>query len=155
MIKRSGDRAGELRGDSAVFGNRSGSSAQIHPGVKSDLAIGPVRIRHSSHDFGWQSSHSVFFAGHGWQAKMASIVIGYHGVMHTSPIIISSFLVEIRDTKLIGHGGVLEGTWERPSPATPSILARVVNNIIINFSPRSPRKFRFFSFFESVFTVPF
>ena len=35
--------------------------------------IGPVRIRHSSHDFGWQSSHSVDLAG--WQAKMASIEI--------------------------------------------------------------------------------
>ena len=36
-------------------------------------AMGPVRIRHSSHDFGWQSSHSVDLAG--WQAKMASIEI--------------------------------------------------------------------------------
>ena len=35
--------------------------------------IGPVRIRHSSHDFGWQSSHSLDLAG--WQAKMASIEI--------------------------------------------------------------------------------
>ena len=34
---------------------------------------GPVRIRHSSHDLGWQSSHSVDLAG--WQAKMASIEI--------------------------------------------------------------------------------
>ena len=34
---------------------------------------GPVRIRHSSHDFGWQSSHSVDLAGS--QAKMASIEI--------------------------------------------------------------------------------
>ena len=35
--------------------------------------MGPMRIRHSSHDFGWQSSHSVDLAG--WQAKMASIEI--------------------------------------------------------------------------------
>ena len=35
--------------------------------------MGPVRIRHHSHDFGWQSSHSVDLAG--WQAKMASIEI--------------------------------------------------------------------------------
>ena len=35
--------------------------------------MGPVRIRHSSHNFGWQSSHSVDLAG--WQAKMASIEI--------------------------------------------------------------------------------
>ena len=35
------------------------------------LAMGPVRILHSSHDSGWQSSHSVDLAG--WQAKMASI----------------------------------------------------------------------------------
>ena len=35
--------------------------------------MGPVRIRHSSHDFGWQSSYSVDLAG--WQAKMASIEI--------------------------------------------------------------------------------
>ena len=37
------------------------------------MVTGPVRIRHSSHDFGWQSSHSVDLAG--WQAKMASIEI--------------------------------------------------------------------------------
>ena len=35
--------------------------------------MGPVRIRHSSHDFGWQSSHFVDLAG--WQAKLASIEI--------------------------------------------------------------------------------
>ena len=35
--------------------------------------MGPVRIRPSSHDFGWQSSHSADLAG--WQAKMASIEI--------------------------------------------------------------------------------
>ena len=35
--------------------------------------MGPVRVRHSSHDFGWQASHSVDLAG--WQAKMASIEI--------------------------------------------------------------------------------
>ena len=35
--------------------------------------MGPVGIRHSSHDFQWQSSHSVDLAG--WQAKMASIEI--------------------------------------------------------------------------------
>ena len=33
--------------------------------------MGLVRIRQSSHDFEWQSSHSVDLAG--WQAKMASI----------------------------------------------------------------------------------
>ena len=35
--------------------------------------MGPVRIRHSSHDFATQSSHSVDRAG--WQVKMASIEI--------------------------------------------------------------------------------
>ena len=35
--------------------------------------MGPVRIPHSSHDFGWQSSHSVDLAG--WQGKMTSIEI--------------------------------------------------------------------------------
>ena len=35
--------------------------------------MGPVRLRHSSHDFGWQSNHSVDLAG--WKAKMASIEI--------------------------------------------------------------------------------
>ena len=35
--------------------------------------MGPVRIRHSSHNFGWQPSHAVDLAG--WQAKMASIEI--------------------------------------------------------------------------------
>ena len=45
--------------------------------------MGDVRIRHSSHDFGWQSSHSVDLAG--WQAKMAS-KFGYYDVMRTRPI---------------------------------------------------------------------
>ena len=35
--------------------------------------MGPVRIRHNSHDLGWQSSHSVDLPG--WQAQMASIEI--------------------------------------------------------------------------------
>ena len=35
--------------------------------------MGPVRMRHSSHDFGWQSSHSVDLTG--WQAKMTSFEI--------------------------------------------------------------------------------
>ena len=39
--------------------------------------MGPVRIRHSSHNFATQSTHSVDLAG--WQGKMASIV-GYHDV---------------------------------------------------------------------------
>ena len=37
------------------------------------LRMGPVRTRHSSHDFGWQSSHSVDLTG--WPPKMASIEI--------------------------------------------------------------------------------
>ena len=43
--------------------------------VKHDVTKprGPVRLHHSSHHFGWQSSHSVDLAG--WQAKMASIEI--------------------------------------------------------------------------------
>ena len=47
VIKRSGARARELRGDSAVFGNRSASSAQIKPGANSDLGNGSfwVEIR--------------------------------------------------------------------------------------------------------------
>ena len=49
-----------------------------------------MRIRHSSHDFGWQSSHSVHLAG--WQAKMASIEIWIHDVMRTSPIAGEIFL---------------------------------------------------------------
>ena len=42
-------------------------------GAEGEIRMGPVRIRHSSHNFGWQSSHSVDLAG--WQAKMASIEI--------------------------------------------------------------------------------
>ena len=37
------------------------------------MAMGPVRVHHSSHVLGWQSSHSVYLAG--WQVKMASIEI--------------------------------------------------------------------------------
>ena len=47
VIKRSGARARELRGDSAVFGDRSAASAQVKPGVNSDLGNGSfwVEIR--------------------------------------------------------------------------------------------------------------
>ena len=48
---------------------RSSLSHPVNCTLRSSM--GPVRIRHSSHDFGWQSSHSVDLAG--WQAKMASI----------------------------------------------------------------------------------
>ena len=50
-------------------------------------AMGPVRIRYSSHDLGWQSSHSVDLAG--WQAKLKWLPLkfGYHDVMRTSPIV--------------------------------------------------------------------
>ena len=56
----------------------------------------PVRIRRSSHDFGWQSSHSLDLAG--WHGKMASIenFAGYHDVMRTSPI-------EVPSLDLRGH----------------------------------------------------
>ena len=52
--------------------------------VANGFSMEPVRIRRSSHGFGWQPSHSVDLAG--WQAKMASIDIGYHDLMRTSPI---------------------------------------------------------------------
>ena len=48
-------------------------SIQSFPALWQPMGMGPVRIRHSSHDLGWQSSHSVDLAG--WQAKMASIEI--------------------------------------------------------------------------------
>ena len=35
--------------------------------------MGPVRTRYNTHNFGWQSSHSVDLVG--WQAKMATIEI--------------------------------------------------------------------------------
>ena len=49
VIKRSGARARELRGDSAVFGDRYASSAQVKSGVNSDLGNGSfwVEIRDS------------------------------------------------------------------------------------------------------------
>ena len=37
--------------------------------------MGPVQIRHCSHDFGWQSRHDRSVDLAGWQAKMASIEI--------------------------------------------------------------------------------
>ena len=49
------------------------SSAECAILTTRTLHNGDVRIRHSSNDFGWQSSHSVDLAG--WQAKMASIEI--------------------------------------------------------------------------------
>ena len=49
------------------------SLTRYQPSSHKRVVIGPVRIRHSSHHFGWQSSHSVDLAG--WQAKMASIEI--------------------------------------------------------------------------------
>ena len=60
-----------LRGCIALRGHPGG----FHLGFSLFVYImGPVRTRHhGSHDFGWQSSHSVDLAG--WQAKMASIEI--------------------------------------------------------------------------------
>ena len=52
---------------------RSQSSSCQHHVITWRGLMGPVRIRHSSHNFGWQPSHSVDLAG--WQAKMASIEI--------------------------------------------------------------------------------
>ena len=55
-------------------------------GAKSyqEKGMGPVRIRHSSHDFGWQSSHSVDLAG--GKPKWLPLKVGYHDIMRTSPI---------------------------------------------------------------------
>ena len=49
---------------------RSGYRNKINQGGH---PMGLVRIRHSSRDFGWQSSRSVDLAG--WQVKMATIEI--------------------------------------------------------------------------------
>ena len=46
--------------------------------------MGPVRIRHSSHDFGWQCSHSVVSLG--GKPKWLPLKFGYHDVMRTNPI---------------------------------------------------------------------
>ena len=48
--------------------------------------MGPVRIRHSSHDFATQPSHSVDRAG--GKPKWLPLNIGYHDVTHRSPILI-------------------------------------------------------------------
>ena len=51
--------------------------------------MGPVQIRHSSHDwyFATQSSHMHLVGRAGWQAEMASIEFGYHDVMGTSTLL--------------------------------------------------------------------
>ena len=76
-----------------------------------------MRIRHgSSHDFGWQSSHSVDLAG--WQAKWLPLKFGYHDIMRRSPILI--------------HWHALK---EVHMPAADRFLIQVshsVNNIIKN-----------------------
>ena len=46
--------------------------------------MGPVRIRHNSHDFGWQSSHSVDLVG--GKPKWLPLKFGSHDVVRTSPI---------------------------------------------------------------------
>ena len=45
VIKRYGARARELRGDSAVFGDRSASSTQIKPDVNSDFGNGSFWVK--------------------------------------------------------------------------------------------------------------
>ena len=47
---------------------------QAAKGGRARRSMGAVRISHSSHNFGLQSSHSVDLAG--WLAKMAFIEIG-------------------------------------------------------------------------------
>ena len=60
-----------LAGFVCLLNNLKNSLHVVRTALANGTAMGPVRIRHSSHDFGWQSSHSVDLAG--WQAKMASI----------------------------------------------------------------------------------
>ena len=64
------DNPGELkksrRAEQWVLGLQVSSLVVDH---QTKFSMGPVQIRHSSHDFATQSSHSV----DGWQAKMTSI----------------------------------------------------------------------------------
>ena len=55
---------------STLIRNKPHKSIVLQDRVQSPIffKLGPVRTHHSSHDFGWQSSHSVDLAG--WQAKM-------------------------------------------------------------------------------------
>ena len=67
----------------------------------SGAAMGPVRIRHGSHEIATQPSHSVDRAES--QAKMASIEFGYHDVMHTGTI--------GRNFFFFGGGGFEQRSW--------------------------------------------
>ena len=60
---------------------RSASATQVF----SWQLEGHVQIRHSSHEFATQSSHSVF-----GKPEWLALKFGYHDVMHTSPIISKS-----------------------------------------------------------------
>ena len=48
------------------------------------LVMGPVPIRHSSHDFG---SPVILWISLGGKPKWLPLKFGYHDVMHTSPIV--------------------------------------------------------------------
>ena len=73
---------------SLVISNSSSSNERIFEYFRildrKVVANGAVRIRHSSHGFGWQSSHSVDSLG--GKPKRLPLKFGYHDVMRTSPI---------------------------------------------------------------------
>ena len=72
---RRGNQNWKFWGEAVLLSTASSVLQQAMQAIKQFNRMGPVRIRHSSHNFGWQSSHSVDLAG--WQAKnlMASIEI--------------------------------------------------------------------------------
>ena len=55
-------------------------------------SIGPVRIRHSSHDFGWQSS--LLWISLGGKPKWLPLKFGYHDEMRTSPLRVNDRFAE-------------------------------------------------------------
>ena len=56
-------------------------SASALPVIK---PMGPVRIRHRSHEFGWQSV--ILWISLGGKPKWLPLKFGYHDVIRTSPI---------------------------------------------------------------------
>ena len=80
------------------------------------MQMGPMRIRHSSHDFRWQSSHSVDLAGGGGggggKPTWLPLKSGYHDVMRTSPIAGDFITVWFMKFVIFLSQGWLDPNWE-------------------------------------------
>ena len=84
------------------------------------LKMGPVRIRHSSHDFGWQF---ILWISLGGKPKWLPLKFVYHDLMHTSPIEAYFFRFSVFFSQLSGNysGHLCASTYRSRSHTEDSI----------------------------------